>query len=155
MSQNPTLGTHKVAVNNYLGNDYNQFKNDLYRLALTNPERYFEIRKNLLKKIEYDAIGGLYDSFYNALIYGKAMDGTALFPIGQTSGGLLSSGTSVNVAPSYPEQLCNKFCLDSAATLQEIVNDLVEMLMPIDYNTLMNKRLGQIGNAKTLGDLEK
>ena len=152
---NPALGTHKVDVNNYLGNQYNQFKNDLYRLALTNPERYFEIRKNLLKKVEYDAIGNLYDSFYNALIYGKAMDGTALFPIGQTSGGLLSSGTSVNVAPSLPEQRVNQFTLDAASTLQEIVNELVEMLMPIDYNTLMNKRLGQLGNAKTLGDLEK
>ena len=83
------------------------------------------------------------------------MDGTALFPIGQTSGGLLSSGTSINIAPSYPEQKTNQFCLDAASTLQEIVNELVEMLMPIDYNTLMNKRLGQLGNAKTLGDLEK
>ena len=155
MSQNTALGTHKVDVNNYLGNQYNQFKNDLYRLALTNPERYFDLRKNLLKKVEYDAIGGLYDSFYNALIYGKAMDGTPLFPIGAPSGGILGSGAGANVPPSYPEQKTNQFCLDAASTLQEIVNDLVEMLMPIDYNTLMNKRLGQLGNAKTLGDLEK
>ena len=76
-------------------------------------------------------------------------------PIGQTSGGLLSSGTTINIAPSLPEQRVNQFTLDAASTLQEIVNELVEMLMPIDYNTLMNKRLGQLGNAKILGDLEK
>ena len=152
---NPALGTHKVDVNNYLGNQYNQFKNDLYRLALTNPERYFEVRKNLLKKVEYDAIGNLYDSFYNALIYGKAMDGSDLFPIGQTSGGILSSGVGANIPPRLPEYRVNEFTLNAAATLQDIVNELVEMLMPIDYNTLMNKRLGQLGNAKTLGDLEK
>ena len=128
MSQNPTLGTHKVAVNNYLGNDYNQFKNDLYRLALTNPERYFDLRKNLLKKVEYDAIGGLYDSFYNALIYGKAMDGTPLFPIGAASGGILGSGSGANVPPSYPEQKTNQFCLDAASTFFTLLQFIIKKL---------------------------
>ena len=145
----------KVNVNNYLAHEYNEFKNDLYRLALTNPDKYFEIRKNLLRKVEYDAVGGLYNSFYSALVDGVAQDGSPLFPIGQSSGGLFSASGSTNVKPSYPQQKVNQFCLDASSTLNEIIQELVEMLMPIDYNTLMNKRLANIGNAKTLGDLEK
>ena len=53
----------KVDVNNYLGNQYNTFKTELYRIALTNPELYFKIRKNLLEKVSYGAIGKLYDTF--------------------------------------------------------------------------------------------
>ena len=145
----------KVNVNNYLGHEYNEFKNDLYRLALTNPDKYFEIRKNLLRKIEYDAVGGLYNSFYSALVDGVAQDGSPLIPIGQSSGGLFGGSSSTNTRPSLPQQKVNQFCLDASATLNEIIQELVEMLMPIDYNTLMNKRLANIGNAKTLGDLEK
>ena len=44
----------KVNVNNYLAHEYNEFKNDLYRLAPTNPDHDFEIRKNLLRKVECD-----------------------------------------------------------------------------------------------------
>ena len=134
----------KVNVNNYLANDYNTFKTELYRVALTSPETYFKLRKNLLEKVSYGAIGKLYDSFFNALSQGIDSDGRPLFQI-----------DGKNIAPSYPNQKINQFCLDASVTLNEIINDMVEILMPIDFNQLMNKRLASVGNSKTLGDLEK
>ena len=59
-----------------------------------------------------------------------------------------------NVPPSYPNQKINQFSLDASVTLNEIIEELVEILMPIDFNTLMNKKLASVGNAKTLGSLE-
>ena len=133
----------KVDVNNSLGNQYNTFKTELYRIALTNPELYFKIRKNLLEKISYGAIGKLYDTFFQALSNGVDSDGRPLFVI-----------DGKNVPPSYPNQKINQFSLDASVTLNEIIEELVEILMPIDFNTLMNKKLASVGNAKTLGSLE-
>ena len=133
----------KVDVNNYLGNQYNTFKTELYRIALTQPETYFKIRKNLLEKVSYGAIGKLYDTFFQALSNGLDSDGRPLFVI-----------DGRNVPPSYPNQKINQFSLDASVTLNEIIEELVEILMPIDFNTLMNKKLASVGNAKTLGNLE-
>lgn len=133
----------KVDVNNYLGNQYNTFKTELYRIALTNPELYFRIRKNLLEKVSYGAIGKLYDTFFQALSNGVDSNGQPLFVI-----------DGKNVPPSYPNQKINQFCLDASVTLNEIIEELVEILMPVDFNTLMNKKLASVGNAKTLGSLE-
>ena len=134
----------KVDVNNYLGNQYNTFKTELYRVALTQPELYFKLRKNLLEKVSYGAIGKLYDTFIQALSNGIDADGRPLFVI-----------DGKNIPPSYPNQKINQFSLDASVTLNEIIEELVEILMPIDFNQLMNKRLASVGNAKTLGDLEK
>ena len=134
----------KVNVNNYLANDYNSFKTELYRTALVNPELYFKLRKNLLEKVSYGAIGRLYDAFFNALSNGVDADGRPLFVI-----------DGKNIPPSYPNQKINQFCLDASVTLNEIINEMVEILMPVDFNQLMNKRLASVGNSKTLGDLEK
>ena len=60
-----------------------------------------------------------------------------------------------NIPPSYPNQKINQFCLDASVTLNEIINEMVEILMPVNFNDLMNKRLASVGNSKTLGDLEK
>ena len=133
----------KVDVNNYLGNQYNTFKTELYRTALVNPETYFKIRKNLLEKVSYGAIGKLYDTFFQALSNGVDSDGRPLFVI-----------DGKNIPPSYPNQKINQFCLDASVTLNEIIGELVEILMPIDFNTLMNKKLASVGNAKTLSNLE-
>ena len=134
----------KVDVNNYLGNQYNTFKTELYRVALTQPELYFKLRKNLLEKVSYGAIGKLYDTFFQALSNGLDSDGRPLFVI-----------DGKNIPPSFPNQKINQFSLDASVTLNEIIEELVEILMPIDFNQLMNKRLASVGNAKTLGDLEK
>lgn len=134
----------KVDVNNYLGNQYNTFKTELYRVALTQPELYFKLRKNLLERVSYGAIGKLYDTFFQALSNGVDSDGRPLFVI-----------DGKNIPPSFPNQKINQFSLDASVTLNEIIEELVEILMPIDFNQLMNKRLASVGNAKTLGDLEK
>ena len=144
----------KIDPANYLGLEYNSFRTKLYKLALTNTEKYFEIRENLIKKIELDAIGGLYDSFHNALTKGVANDGSPLFPIGSNSGGLFGGSSAVNVSPGYPSQKVAELCLNASATLNELIEHIVSILMPSDYTQIMNKTLAEIGNAKTLGNLE-
>ena len=144
----------KIDPANYLGLEYNSFRTKLYKLALTNTEKYFEIRENLIKKIELDAIGNLYDSFHNALTKGVANDGSPLFPIGSSSGGLFGGSSSVNISPGYPSQKVAELCLSASATLNELIENIISILMPSDYTQIMNKKLAEIGNAKTLGNLE-
>ena len=144
----------KIDPSNYLGLEYNSFRTKLYKLALTNTEKYFEIRENLIKKMELDAIGNLYDSFHNALTKGVANDGSPLFPIGSTSG-MFGSSSTVNVAPNFPSQKVAQLCLDASATLNELIESVISILMPENFETIMTKKLADIGNAKvTLANLE-
>ena len=39
------MSTFEVSPANYLGFEYEEYKNDLYALALAKPSDYFELRK--------------------------------------------------------------------------------------------------------------
>ena len=123
---NPDKTTNfSVAPTNYLGHEYASFKNSLYKLALTNPTAYFDLREKVLQSVQRDAINDIYTTVFNLLNTGTDKKNQALF----------------SQKVGYPQQEINKIGLGFSSTLDGMVNELVELLMPIDFNTIMNKKL--------------
>ncbi len=53
-----------VDPNIYLGHDYRNFKTLLYKLSLTNPESHFQLRENVLKAVQQNAVRDLYTTIF-------------------------------------------------------------------------------------------
>ena len=126
-----TQSPFKVSPNNFLGHDYEDFLSKMYALALSKPNDYFLLRAEVVQKVKRAAVGKLYDTFFNALTEGNDERGNTLFP------GLNS------IKPKYPEQKVNDFCLSAAATLDEILNDLVNIIMPDKINEILGDKIGK------------
>ena len=125
-----TPSSFKVDPNNFLGHNYEDFLSQMYALALSKPNDYFELRRRIIEKVKRDAIGKLYDNFYSVLTEG-------------TSGGASLFATQGSIKPKYPEQKVNDFCLSAAATLDEILNDLVNIIIPDKVNEILGDKIGK------------
>ena len=124
------MSNFEVNPANYLGFEYEAYKNDLYALALSKPSEYFELRKNVLKSVKTDAIGDIYSTFSKILGPGQNKAGTEI----------IKTSTAPAYKPSYPSQEISKIALKAARTLDEILNEVIEIILPSDFKQLANTR---------------
>ena len=123
------MSDFKVDTSDYLGFKYEEYKNDLYALALAKPADYFKLRKAVLEKVKTEAIGDIYKSFYNVLSQGQDKNGAQIIRI-----------DGVDSKPSYPAQEVSKIALKAARTLDDILNEVIEVILPADFKQLANAR---------------
>jgi hypothetical protein len=97
------------------------------------------MRQAVLKSVKNDAIKALYQTLYNVLLNGTNAAGTVA---------LIKSPSMPPIKPGVPKDKINSIALSAVATMEEILNDVVEMLLPIDFNTIMSKKLTQQGLAE-------
>jgi hypothetical protein len=48
--------------------------------------------------------------------------------------------------PQYPEQKVSEIALSAANTLDNILNKVIELVLPIDYRDIALKRIGERAN---------
>jgi hypothetical protein len=124
----------KVDPASFLGLDYAEYKNNIYAKALSEPSEYFKLRKAVLKKVKTDAVTDLYTTFYNLLTDGTDKGGQAIEGL-------------TDPPPHYPSQKVSEFALSAAKTLDDILNECIEIILPIDYKDLASRRLEEKGRA--------
>ena len=134
MSQN-----FKLDTTDYLGISYTSYKNDLMQLALTNPNQYYELRKNVLEAVKIKAISNLYDTIYSVLTDGEVSNGVS------AAGNATAAGI---FKPHYPKQEVTKVALSASQTMQKIIDDVVDIILPLDYTELAKQRLARKGEAR-------
>jgi transcription termination factor Rho len=127
----------RVNASQYLGLSYQEYCNDLYAMAISNPEAYFKMRKEVLKAVKQDAIGKMYDVFYDILVNGTV-----------NNAHVLNNGTD-DLEPQYPEQKVSEIALSASNTLDNILNRVIELILPIDYKDIALKRIGERAQSKT------
>ena len=128
-----------INTSQYLGQKYSSYKDDLYGVALSRPTEYFAYRKAINKYIKEEATKNLYDTIFFALKDGKKhRDGV--------------SSTFIHAAydesPNVPEQTITEIALAAAKTIDKILSEVVEIIAPLDYRTIANKRLEAVGNVQ-------
>ena len=60
----------KIDPSDYLGIAHEEFKTNMLQLALTEPTKYFELRKKVLATVKKEAVQGQYEVYYNLLTIG-------------------------------------------------------------------------------------
>lgn len=126
----------KVDTSNFLGLKYNEYRNKMYALAISKPSDFFALREKVLDEVKTKAIGNLYETIYNVLSDGKVT----------TTQITTASGVSLP-SPSYPKQKINEISLSAAETLDRILDEVINIILPLDYKSLASARLTQKGEA--------
>jgi len=60
----------QIDTSDFLGLNYESYKNDLYALALATPSEYMKLRKETLAVVKNQCIKDIYTQFYNLLSKG-------------------------------------------------------------------------------------
>ena len=120
----------KINTSDYLGMNHEAYKTRLFQLALTQPDDYFKLRELVLERVKTDAVSNQYDVFYNLLSEGTSSENAPIVP---EFAGLFK--------PSVPLQETNQFALKASKTIDAICEEAVEMLIPMDYKEIAEKRL--------------
>jgi hypothetical protein len=106
----------------------------MYTLALSRPTEYLALRETVREKVKRAAVETIYKEYYSILTKGELSGGKSIYG-------------SVRYTPAYPQQKVNDFCLSAAASLNEILDDLCEKIIPDKMNEIMGDK---IGKAKVL-----
>lgn len=122
-----------------LGFKYEAFISSVRSMALSNPSAYFELRKEVMKKVRSDAVGQLYKTFFNVLTEGKDFKGA---PIGR-----LGSG---DLIPCYPPQKVNDLAISAANDMAAWIDKAVDILLPDDFEKLASSKLHLKGKSMTI-----
>lgn len=123
----------KVDVQDYLSIKYTTYKEKLLQLALTNPTNYYQLREMVMEKVVNDAIGNLYESLYNVMTSGTLRDGATKASAGANSNALF--------VPNYPKQEVGDFCLRAATTMEGIVRECVDKILPPNIIEVAKSRI--------------
>ena len=115
-----------IDTEDFLGLKYEQYKNELYSLALSTPADYMKLRKETLAVVKNQSIKDIYTQFYNLLSKGEDINGAQI---------------STLPPPSYPAQMVSKFALKAARTLDTILEEAIEIILPLNFKELSTKRL--------------
>ena len=130
------IDKYAVKPANYLGMEYKAYKNDLYALAISKPSEYFLLRKNVIQSVKTDAVGNIYTTFKNILSEGKALNGNSL----------IRTTDNIVYEPRYMNQDIGIIALKAAETLDAILDEVIEIILPQNFKNLAVERTEKISN---------
>ena len=111
--------------------NHEAYKTKLFQLALTKPDDYFELRAEVLTKVKQNAVALQYDVYYYLLSDGND----------STNSPIVQAKFRNIFKPCVPLQETNEFAMKASKTIDAICEEAVEMLIPMDYKEIAEKRL--------------
>ena len=128
----------KVSAKNQLGLDFQKTRAKLLSLALSKPEKYFELREQVITAITENSVEGAYNAYWDLLTDGKYNNEQLKWPDGG------------DFKPNLPESEVNRFALKVANAIKEIAEEAVDEILPMDVDELAKKRSKSILEAKNV-----
>jgi hypothetical protein len=128
----------KVSAKNQLGLEFQKTRAKLLSLALSKPEKYFELREQVIEAITETSVEQAYNAYWELLTEGKYGDDQLTWPDGNP------------FQPNLPESEVNRFALKVANAIKEIAEEAVDEILPMDVDELAKKRSKSILEAKNV-----
>ena len=131
------LQNFKISPQNYLNFEYEEFQNEMYALALSDPKKYFSIRNAVVKYIRDTTVEAWFQVFYNALTSGTKEDGyTKIHPD--------------LPPPRFPAQDVSKKCIGIGRTVQSVAQEICDIIIPARFEDIAQKRTHDKASAAGL-----
>ena len=122
-----------------LGFAYQQYVSNIRGLALSKPSEYYQLRAQVMKQVKTDAVKNLYKTIFQILSKGRKFDGGSI--------GVFGTGDYV---PSYPSQKINDFTISVAAQLGDALNQVIDIILPDDFEKLARAKLSIQGKSSAI-----
>ena len=103
-------------------------------LAMSKPAEYYKIRADTIKLLKQGIIKEIYTTYYTLLTTGKI---GADSPLGA-------------LVPAYPQQKASQFSLAASKTINEILNSVLDIILPANHLDVAKMKLTEKGNASRI-----
>ena len=117
--------------NDVLGIQFNQYKNQVYSASITDPATYFKKRNEMEVLLKEVLVTDMFNTIYDLLRYGIIKD----------KNGVETKVCIGEAVPYYPSNLVNDEAQKITATFNEIIDDIIKILMPADYEDIARDKL--------------
>jgi hypothetical protein len=118
--------------------EFQKTRAKLLSLALSKPEKYFELREEVITAITENSVEKAYEAYWDLLTTGKYGNEQLAWPDGNP------------FQPNLPESEVNRFALKVANAIKEIAEEAVDEILPMDVDELAKKRSKSILEAKNV-----
>ena len=128
----------EIDTSDYLGYKYDQYVDKLYAMALSKTSDYYTLRDEVVDKVKIQSVGKIYKLF-NDILSDGTVDNVQVIKI-----------NNVNVKPCYPRQEVSKISLKASRTLDAILNEVIDIILPKDHLEIANLKslkVSQISSA--------
>ena len=117
--------------NDILGIQFNQYKNTVYSASITDPATYFKKRNEMEVLLKEVLVTDMFNTIYDLLRYGIIKD----------KNGVETKVCINDAVPYYPSNLVNDEAQKITATFNSIIDDIICILMPADYEDIARDKL--------------
>lgn len=139
-----TENKFQLDTNDVLGFAYQEYVAEVRALALSKPDKYFLLRKEVLRSVKNDAVGNMYKTLFAVLSKGETLSGA------QIGTGDAHLGGRNGLHPNYPSQKINDFCIQVASDLADHINRAIDIILPDDFEKLAAGKLNLKGRASVI-----
>ena len=126
----------RVDTDDVLGFNYEAYIADVRAIALSDPSKYFLLRKTVMEKVRRDAVGSIYTTFFNILTAGTDVNDDAI--------------SGFDYKPCYPSDKVSLFAQKAAKHMTQFCNECVDIILPDNFEKLAERKLNIKGQANTI-----
>ena len=139
----------KVDTDNALGFQYDEFKNNLMQLSLTDSKAFFSLKNAITSNIKKTMIKRMYQTFYNLMSIGATTDsaGKAGNPGSAADRSTVPADFFI---PNLPSKRVSDFAMKAGRTLEALLLECINEIMPKDYYDLASERARKKSDLQAL-----
>ena len=127
-----------VDPSNFQGHQYSQYKNYLMSVALTTPSEYYKLQTDVIEQLNVKIAKLIYKQLFLLLTKGILPDGTPM-----------KIGTK-DLNPAFPSQAAADFCIDAANTIDKIIRDATEVILPASHLDVAKMQMADKSRTNTI-----
>ena len=127
-----------VDPSNFQGHQYSIYKNVLMSKAMTEPSLYYDLQTKVIEQLNVQIAKDIYRKLFKLLTIGILPDGTQM-----------KIGTQ-KLNPSFPSQTAADFCIDASSTIDKIIKDAIEVILPASHLDIARMQMEKKSSTSTI-----
>ena len=134
-----------IDIKNELGLNYKKVRGDLLATSLSKPQNYYTLRNDIISSMTEAQVFAMYEVVWRCLRNGQKPDGSPFTYKNATD-------NVTQFVPQVPEHIIGEFASKAAKTIENLMEDIIEQILPDDYLALAQSRQKGILKSKGIMD---
>ena len=134
-----------IDIKNELGLNYKKVRGDLLATSLAKPQNYYALRNDIISSMTEAQVEAMYRVVWLCLRNGQKPNGDAITYRN-------ASDTVTQAVFQVPEHIIGEFASKAAKTIENLMEDIIEQILPDDYLALAQSRQKGILKSKGIMD---
>jgi hypothetical protein len=134
-----------IDIKNELGLNYKKVRGDLLATSLAKPQNYYALRNDIISSMTEAQVERMYEVVWRVLRNGQAPNGNPF--VYQNA-----SDRATQFVPQIPEHIIGELASKAARTIENLMEEIIEEILPDDYLALAQNRQKQILKSKGVMD---